>query len=119
MSRIQGTLCYELTLAIGISIFMTRFAQSFAISQNNTEKKVLALSMVISDANGTVISRTPLNASESGNNTAVGPTLLITIKNQTGVNQTGVNQTGVTFLLDSHVQTGCESISGLPQCKLK
>jgi len=114
MSRIQGTLCYGLTLAIGISIFMTGFAQSFAISQNNTEKKVLALSLVISDANGTVISRTPLNASESGNNTAVGPTLLITIKNQTGV-----NQTGVTFLLDYHVQTGCESISGLPQCKLK
>lgn len=112
MNRMQVTLLYAWSLAMGASLFIigSNVFQSFALFENDSAKKVLKFSLIISDDNGTEISRVPINASQSGNTTNnIDSTLAITIK----------NLKGDTLISDYHVQTGCEMGGPLHGCVLK
>ena len=81
---------------------------AFAVSENGNAKE-LALTLIVSDTNGTEVMRIPLNASQSGNTTNVGSTMDVIIKNQNGEN----------LISAYHVQTGCEMGGPLHGCVLK
>ena len=98
----------SLAILLAMCILGNNNFQAFSLAQNGNTKE-LALTLLVSDTNGTEVMRIPLNASQSGNTTNVGSTMDVIIKNQNGEN----------LISAYHVQTGCEMGGPLHGCVLK
>lgn len=113
LNRLQLVIYCSLNIAIllSISIILNTNFQISALAENDTSKdNALKMTMLLSDMNGTEVSRIPLNVSENGNTTAtMGPTISIIIK----------NMENDTLIANFHVQTGCEMGGPLGGCVLK